>query len=114
MNQEILSWRNGIFMLFSIFLFGSCSNAPEKITHQSFVVEIKEMKFVPAELQAQFGDTVAWINKDLVAHDVTEEANKEWNSSPLATGKSWSMIVRKSSDYYCSIHVVMKGKIVVQ
>jgi plastocyanin len=114
MNQEILSWRNGIFMLFSIFLFGSCSNVPEKITHRSFVVEIKEMKFMPAELQAQVGDTVTWINKDLVAHDVTEETNNGWNSSPLAMGKSWSMVVQKSSDYYCSIHVVMKGKIVVQ
>jgi plastocyanin len=81
------------------------------VTHH---VEIKEMKFQPAALVANKGDTIIFTNNDLVAHDVTEEANKEWSSSELAPGKSWSLIVNKSAAYYCSIHQVMKGKIILK
>ncbi len=82
--------------------------------HKSYNVEIKQMQFQPAELLVQKGDTVVWINHDIVAHDITEQAGKLWASGPLAPGKSWSLVVTESSDYYCSIHVVMKGRLIVQ
>ena len=82
--------------------------------HKVYNVEIKQMQFQPATLTLQKGDTVVWINHDIVAHDVTEETSKLWASGPLAPGASWSLVVTESADYYCSIHVVMKGKIVVQ
>lgn len=72
------------------------------------------MKFQPAEMIVEKGDTVVWINKDIVTHDVTEETGKRWTSGPLVPGESWSLIVKESADYYCSIHVVMKGRLVVQ
>lgn len=72
------------------------------------------MKFQPAELVVQKGDTIVWINRDLVAHDVTEVPDKTWTSSPIPPGKSWSLVVSQSADYYCSIHVVMKGKILMR
>ena len=77
-------------------------------------VEIKQMKFNPAELQVTKGDTVVWINNDIVAHDVTDETAKRWTSSLIPSHASWQMVVTESSDYYCSIHVVMKGKLVVK
>ena len=117
--------KYSIFLLFAIGLLNSCNPAPEKITPEeyytpekippkAYTVEIKEMRFDPAELTVRRGDTVIFVNHDLVSHDVTEEVNKAWSSSPLPVGKSWSLVVTKSSDYYCSIHVVMKGKLVVQ
>lgn len=72
------------------------------------------MKFQPAELVVQKGDTIVWINRDLVAHDVTEVPDKTWTSSPIPPGKSWSLVVSQSADYYCSVHVVMKGKILMR
>jgi plastocyanin len=72
------------------------------------------MKFQPAELTVNKGDTVIWTNHDIVTHDVTEEKDKLWTSGPLASGQSWSMVVNNSADYYCSIHVVMKGKLIVK
>lgn len=77
-------------------------------------VDIKQMQFQPAALTVAQGDTVIWTNHDIVTHDVTEEKNKLWTSGPLDPGKSWSMVVDKGADYYCSIHVVMKGKLIVQ
>ncbi|MCU7549204.1 cupredoxin family copper-binding protein [Chitinophagaceae bacterium LB-8] len=109
---EIL--RNSIYFLCFVFLLSSCSPVQEKTIPKVHTVEIKQMKFQPAELTVQKGDTVVWINKDIVAHDVTEESNKAWTSSILPLGKSWSMVATQSSNYYCSIHVVMKGKLVVQ
>lgn len=72
------------------------------------------MLFQPSELVIEEGDTVVWINRDIVAHDVTEESNKTWASSALTTGQSWKKVFTESANYYCAIHQVMKGKIVVQ
>jgi plastocyanin len=92
----------------------SCDTETEKIIPKVHTVEIKQMKFQPAELIVQKGDTVVWINNDIVAHDVTEEPDKAWTSSVMPVGESWSLVVTQSADYYCSIHVVMKGKLVIQ
>ena len=128
-----------VFLIVSGFLLGCCRQSddkpitdehhPQQLTDAAdeeskksnhiinrahyHTVEIKQMKFDPAELIVQKGDTVVWINNDMVIHDVTEQYAKEWTSSPIPLKKSWQMVVTQSSDYYCSLHVVMKGKIVV-
>ena len=106
--------RMAVYSLFSVFLFNSCATETRKIVPQVHTVEMKQMKFQPAELTVQKGDTVVWINHDMVDHDVTEEPGKAWTSSLIRPGESWSLVVSQSADYYCSIHVVMKGKLVVQ
>jgi plastocyanin len=87
--------------------------SPNEKKEKVHTVEIKQMKFEPAILNVHKGDEVIWINKDIVDHDVTEENKKTWTSSKLPMGASWRMVVTKSELYYCSIHVVMKGKIIV-
>lgn len=106
--------KNSTYLLFFLFLFHSCTSTPEKVIHKQYKVDIKQMQFQPAELTLQKGDTVVWTNHDIVTHDVTEETGKLWTSGPLAPGESWSLVVIESADYYCSIHVVMKGKLIVQ
>jgi plastocyanin len=78
------------------------------------VIEIKQMQFVPAETYVKKGDEVRWINKDITNHDVTEQSSKAWASSPLATGESWTMVATETVEYYCNLHMVMKGKIIVE
>ncbi len=78
---------------------------------KTHVVEIRSMKFQPAQLKVNEGDSVLFINKDIVIHDVTEQSNKRWKSAPLNTGDNYKIIVMQSADYYCSIHPIMKGKI---
>lgn len=101
-------------MLLSIFLLSNCQNTSAKGSPKVHKVEIKGMNFQPAVINVQKGDTVIWTNMDIVAHDATEETKKEWSSSPIPNGKSWKMAVQKSANYFCSIHPVMKGKIVVK
>lgn len=76
-------------------------------------IVINGMQFNPAELHVKKGDTVVWVNRDIVVHDATEFPDKKWTSGPLPNGSSWKMKVDKSYDYFCSIHITMKGKLVV-
>lgn len=124
-----MKWNVPISLFFIILLF-AC-NSPSKKTEpvvtqedipvaarpskdvKTHVVEIRQMKFEPQEIKVHAGDRVVWINKDIMNHDVTEQSKKAWASSPLTTGQSWSRVVTQTADYYCNLHQVMKGKIVV-
>jgi plastocyanin len=77
-------------------------------------VEIKGMKFIPAEVTVHKGDTIVWTNNDIVVHNVTETSNKAWKASPIQVGKTWKMAVGQSAEYFCSFHPTMKGKISVK
>ncbi|MES2006055.1 MAG: plastocyanin/azurin family copper-binding protein [Bacteroidota bacterium] len=104
----------GIFML----LQSGCKSPSERMEEphkgKLFVVEITQMRFSPAEIAVSKGDKIQFINHDMVAHDITEEATKAWSSSPLQPDQAWTLEVTESANYYCSIHPVMKGKITVQ
>ncbi len=76
-------------------------------------VIIKGMIFTPSELHVKKGDTVEWINEDIVAHNITDSPENKWTSGTLARGKSWKKVIDINIDYYCSIHPTMKGKIIV-
>ncbi|WP_172623066.1 plastocyanin/azurin family copper-binding protein [Flavisolibacter ginsenosidimutans] len=78
-----------------------------------FIVEINKMKFVPDQLTVHKGDTVVWINNDLTNHCVTD-TGKAWTSSTIVPGRFWTKVFTKNADYFCAIHVVMKGKIQVE
>lgn len=71
------------------------------------------MEFRPAELIVQKGDTVMWINKDIVVHTVTER-NKSWASPLLSPETTWKRVIEKNDSYYCSIHINMKGELIVE
>lgn len=100
-----------IGLLLMSFVIYSCASA--QVDPKTYTVEIKDMKFVPESITVNKGDTIIWINKDIVPHDVTEEKQKVWTSSVIPADGSWKMAVTEAADYYCSIHVVMKGKIVL-
>lgn len=87
--------------------------APAAPTHKIHTVEIRQMKFEPEVITVKKGDKIVFVNHDLVNHDVTEEG-KTWSSSTLEPEKYWALIATESQNYYCSLHVVMKGKIIVE
>jgi plastocyanin len=112
--KNFLLAKSYLLLLMIGFLLQSCTNNNQESEHQLYTVEIKQMKFDPAEITVHKGDTIVFENKDMVAHDVTEEKNKAWTSGQLAPNASWKMVADKNSDYFCSIHVVMKGKIKIE
>jgi plastocyanin len=119
MKNQLTRFANNILILFVFISVAACSTSEERVKANKketkvYTVVIQQMKFTPAEIGVNEGDTVIWINRDIVDHNVTEEKNKEWSSSTLAPGKSWNMIVKKDADYLCTIHPVMKGKLTVK
>ncbi|MGO3182894.1 MAG: plastocyanin/azurin family copper-binding protein [Aequorivita sp.] len=76
------------------------------------IVTIYQMKFDPENIEVKKGDIVEWVNKDFVPHDVTE-INRKWKSKPLNQDDKFSKVITQDADYFCSIHVVMKGSITV-
>lgn len=115
-------WGQFFFMLIAVFVLANCNEAPNKSAssdqnmsnnHVDTVI-IKQMQFNPAILNVSKGDTVVWINQDLVDHDITSDANKLFYSDTLKVGKSWKYAVSDSASYHCSIHPSMKGQIVLK
>ena len=116
-------WRGQLFfMLIAVFVLASCNEATNKSAskeqtmnnnHVDTVI-IKQMQFNPAILNVSKGDTVIWINQDLVDHDITSDVNKLFYSDTLKVGKSWKYAINDSASYHCSIHPSMKGQIVLK
>lgn len=71
------------------------------------------MKFIPEVLEVAQGDSVIWTNKDIVEHNVFEQSTQSWKSQNLKMGESFSQkITGNNFDYICTLHPVMKGRIV--
>ena len=100
-----------ILALFSSFI--KIKIEVEHLENKTHTVTIFRMKFNPEHLEVKKGDTVIWINKDFVPHDVTEETSDKWTSKPLNQGEKWQKIIQEDVQYYCSLHKVMKGTITI-
>ncbi|MCZ2224863.1 MAG: hypothetical protein LC122_14670 [Chitinophagales bacterium] len=87
----------------------NASSAPKSDT-----VIIENMQFNPADLSINKGDTVVWINKDIVVHNVTEATSQAWTSGDIKINTSWSQTPTNSYHYICSIHPTMKGSITIK
>ncbi|MBV1702277.1 MAG: cupredoxin domain-containing protein [Hyphomicrobiales bacterium] len=68
--------------------------------------------FLPATLNVHVGDTVVWLNKDLMDHTVTSEDGTV-ESGGISPGKTFSYTFKKPGDfgYDCSLHANMHGDI---
>lgn len=80
------------------------------------VVEIQGMKFHPEVLQVRRGDTVVWINRDMVPHTATSTRKSGWDTGPLRQGASGQYVARHRGEdpYFCQLHPVMVGKLIVR
>ena len=83
---------------------------------QRHVVEIRGMAFHPEALEVRRGDTVVWINRDIVPHTATADRSPGWDTGPLLQGKSGQYVAldRGEDPYFCKLHPVMLGKLIVR
>lgn len=79
------------------------------------VVEITDFTFQPDTLRLAVGDTVVWVNRDVVPHTVTG-SEWAWDSGVLATSASWTYVANVAGDatYICTLHPSMKGWMAVR
>jgi plastocyanin len=88
------------------------SGQPKSKTH---TVTIEGMRFQPEVLTVAPGDTVVWVNKDLVPHTATSTAGS-FDSKDIQADKSWKFTIRKTGDfaYICTLHPTMKAMLRVK
>lgn len=113
--------RQNFFVLYAVCglaLTGllSCNNASNDQTKapKTDTVVIENMQFIPGELVIHKGDTVVWINKGIVGHNVTDDPGASWTSGNIEVGATWKTAPQESLKYFCTIHPTMKGTITVQ
>ena len=104
--------RNAVFLMLVLAFVEACGG-PEPIISHTHTVEMKDMQFQPSTLTVQKGDTVVFINNDMVVHNVVEE-NNAWTSGLLAAGENFKKVFTESANYSCTMHPVMKGNILVE
>ena len=78
----------------------------------TITVTIEKLVFSPVDIKAKVGDTVEWVNKDVLAHTATVKGS--WDVM-IPAKKSASLVLKKAGavEYYCRFHPNMKGHITV-
>ena len=78
-------------------------------------IAIQQFTFSPAETRAAVGDTVTWVNRDLLRHTTTSDS-AAWGSPELETGRNFRFVPSRPGrfPYHCAAHPVMRGVLVVQ
>ena len=95
-----------VFLLLPTAGMAGAANAAPRV----HTVLIEGMRFQPEGLTVAAGDTVVWINRDMVPHTATS-ASARFDSHEIAPGKSWTHTVRATGEfgYICTYHPLMKA-----
>jgi plastocyanin len=78
-------------------------------------ITIDNFSFTPKEITVSKGTTITWVNHDDVPHTVVSP-DKKFKSRALDTDEKFSFTFTDSGTYgyFCSVHPVMTGKVIVK
>ena len=111
-------WRRAAPIAPAILMLWGAGAIPGRkdIRPRRHVVEIQGMAFHPATLEVARGDTVVWVNRDLVPHTATGSAKPAWSTGTLAQGQSGQFVPRPDGTipYFCELHPLMEGKLIIR
>jgi len=92
---------------FALTLAGTSARA------ETVQIRIANIAFEPAKVTARVGDTVQWINDDILAHTATAR-NSAFDVMILPHAKAGVVLKAPGVvDYYCKFHPNMIGHIAV-
>ncbi|MEI9424556.1 cupredoxin family copper-binding protein [Mesorhizobium sp. Cs1299R1N1] len=77
-------------------------------TAATIQVTIDRLVYSPASLQAKVGDTIEWVNKDVVAHTATVKGGWDVMIPPNSKGQV-TLKTAGAVDYFCRFHPNMRG-----
>jgi plastocyanin len=80
---------------------------------ETIQITIQNLVNTPVEVSAKVGDTIEWINKDILAHTATAR-NGDWDVM-IGPNKTAQVVLKKAGavDYYCKFHPNMTGRLTV-
>jgi plastocyanin len=76
-------------------------------------ITMDDLVILPAEASAKVGDTIEWVNKDILAHTATAR-NGDWDIA-MPAKKTVTSVLKKAGniEYYCRFHPNMKATLTV-
>ena len=82
----------------------------------SAIAHSSSASFTPTSLTLAPGDSVVWVNKDIIPHTATSKKAGVFDSGAIAPGKSWKRTFKTAGviDYFCTFHPTMKAKLEVK
>jgi plastocyanin len=82
------------------------------VTH---TVTIDATSFHPKTVTVAVGDSIVWVNKDILVHTVTARGGS-FDSHDIPAGRSWTYTAKAEglSAYSCIYHTTMKGTLRVR
>ena len=108
MNRRLIS--SALALLACSVSVGVASPPRQPVAHS---VVIEGMQFRPATLEIRPGDSVTWVNKDIVEHTATTAAatKQPFDSGLIGVGKTWKRTFNEvgTHDYLCTYHPTMTG-----
>jgi plastocyanin len=99
----------------SLLVCSAVAAATKHRKPKTHTVVMEAMVFRPAALTVRSGDTIVWVNKDIVEHTATSAA-AGFDSKMIRPGKSWKHTVRRKGNFavLCSYHPAMTGTLQVK
>lgn len=101
----------GVVLLIAVGL-AACAREHRPALHR---VTIRQFRYEPARLAVAVGDTVEWVNRDIVPHTATE-TTRRWDSGDLPPGGGAGRVVPDRVGgyaYTCAYHPTMSGHLEV-
>src|SRR5687767_3014533 len=94
--------RNGagvLTLLFAPLLLGLALTDDGKptVVVRKHVIEIEGFEYKPARLRVRPGDTIVWVNRDIVPHTATADSRK-WDTGNIAHGAVGTVVMRRNGD----------------
>ncbi|HEV2220681.1 MAG TPA: plastocyanin/azurin family copper-binding protein [Casimicrobiaceae bacterium] len=88
----------------------------DAIPAASAAVTIRDFSFRPPVITVKVGTKVTWTNADSTPHTVTSSDKRFASSSGLDTQDRYSYVFDRAGtyEYFCSLHPMMVGKVMVE
>src|SRR6187200_3250030 len=98
-----------------IFPIAACLMAGMSVPAAAATLQVtmENMVISPANVSARVGDTVEWINRDILVHTATAR-NGDFDVS-MPPKKTVTSVLKKAGtiDYYCRFHPNMKAVLTI-
>ena len=103
-------------LLTAMLLFGLRSTAkPATAAGETHLVTIQGMKFQPERIEIAPGDSITWVNKDILMHAVkSTDPKNPWQSKDLPPQESWTKTFSEGGAYICPYHPTMTGEVILR
>jgi plastocyanin len=106
--------RSAFFGL-AFVLLATAAGAPAHAADTAEVT-IDNFTFNPPTITVKPGDSITWVNKDDIPHNVREATAGKFKCAVMDTGEKCTVAFKDVGEfsYFCSLHPHMVGKVIVK